>query len=62
MRDELSVLGFPGYKRVKVHNEIRSKNLRVQKGGKSVCVGDEEPATYKERRIQLASDLSIAQA
>ena len=61
MRDELAVLGFPGYKRVKVHNEIRSKNLRVQKGGKSVCASD-EPATYEERRIQLASDLSIAQA
>lgn len=25
-----------GYKRVKVHNEIRSKNLRVHKGGKTV--------------------------
>lgn len=59
---EPAVLGFPGYKRVKMHNKIRSDNLSVHKGGKTICVGDEEHVYYKESRIRLASDLSTAQA
>lgn len=45
-----------------MHNKIRSDNLSVHKGGKTICVGDEEHVYYKESRIRLASDLSTAQA
>lgn len=60
MRNELAVLGFSWYKKNKGH-EIRLDNLTEPKDGKTFCVEDKEPVLYKERKIRLASDLSIAQ-